>query len=101
MEKNVRTEISNHVNKFFQIFSNFYNSRPLCVGDKQTNHILHYIELTMKADGTGGQETIKRPRVRCDTQEIAASVSEKINYAKALFEERSQTVMSSQDILDD
>lgn len=55
----------------------------------------------MRVDGLGGQETIKKPRVRCDTEEIAVSVSEKINYSKALFEERSQTVLSSQDILDD
>ncbi|KAK6626649.1 hypothetical protein RUM44_009125 [Polyplax serrata] len=81
--------------------NNFYHSQPLSLDEKHTNQVLHYIELTMRADATGGQETIKRPRVRCDNQSTAISVSEKINYSKALFEERSQTVMSSEDVLDD
>ncbi|KAL0274818.1 UNVERIFIED_CONTAM: hypothetical protein PYX00_002852 [Menopon gallinae] len=82
---------------------NLYHVQPVSVEDNAKGNSLHYIELTVKAEMSGliGQDVIKRPRVRCDSRDIAVSVSEQINYAKALFEERSKTLISSQEILDE
>lgn len=41
-----------------------------------------------------GQDTIKRPRVRCETGEVARNVSRQINYAKRLYDERLLTLLS-------
>ncbi|XP_058797313.1 intermembrane lipid transfer protein Vps13D isoform X2 [Phymastichus coffea] len=66
---------------------------------------LHYIELTSRADvGTihfDGPEILRRPKVRCDSEDIAKWVSRQINYAKGMHEERRLTLMSSDNLLDD
>lgn len=48
-----------------------------------TSHTLH------------GDVAVKRPRVRCDSEAIALSVSRQINYAKSIYAERLQTLISS------
>lgn len=35
---------------------------------------------------------LKRPQVRCDSEKIARTVSQQINYARTMFEERTQAV---------
>ncbi|XP_016844832.1 vacuolar protein sorting-associated protein 13D isoform X2 [Nasonia vitripennis] len=67
---------------------------------------LHYIELTSRADSVGtinfdGPEILRRPKVRCDSEDIAKWVSRQINYAKGMHEERRLTLMSSDNMLDD
>lgn len=68
--------------------------------------VLHYIELTSRIDPVtthvvDGPELLRRPKVRCDNEEIAKRVSQQINNAKGMHAERSLTLMSSDNMLDD
>lgn len=68
--------------------------------------VLYYIELTSRIDNNNclnndGNEILRRPKVRCDNQDIAKWVSQQINYAKGMHQERSLTLMSSDTMLDD
>lgn len=49
-----------------------------------------YIELVGKFDDS---DTHKRPRVRCDSERIARAVTQKINYARGMFDEMTQAVI--------
>ncbi|XP_033219342.1 vacuolar protein sorting-associated protein 13D isoform X2 [Belonocnema kinseyi] len=66
---------------------------------------LHYIELTSRdsvaSTNLVGSEVLRRPKVRCDNEAVAKWVSQQINYAKGMHEERSLTLMSSDNMLDD
>ncbi|XP_047110726.1 vacuolar protein sorting-associated protein 13D [Schistocerca piceifrons] len=68
---------------------------------------MYYIELTVRAEAASErlvvlQEAVKKPRVRCDDEITAKQVSHHINYAKGLFEERRNTLVSlGYDILED
>lgn len=67
---------------------------------------LHYIELTSRTESGAllnldGPELLRRPKVRCDSEEVAKWVSQQINYAKGMHEERSLTLTSSDNMLDD
>ncbi|XP_012282695.1 vacuolar protein sorting-associated protein 13D isoform X2 [Orussus abietinus] len=68
---------------------------------------LHYIELTSRTTDSGqvayldGSERLRKPLVRCDSEGVAKWVSQQINYAKGMHEERSMTLTSSDNILDD
>lgn len=68
--------------------------------------VVYYIELTSRIDSAGvaaydGPEVLRRPKVRCDSEDIAKWASQQINYAKGMHEERSLTLMSSDNMLDD
>ncbi|XP_072751576.1 intermembrane lipid transfer protein Vps13D isoform X2 [Anoplolepis gracilipes] len=69
--------------------------------------ILYYIELISRFDSSaavnldGVAELLRRPKVRCDNEEVAKRVSQQINYAKGMHEERSLTLSSSDNMLDD
>ncbi|XP_057336557.1 intermembrane lipid transfer protein Vps13D isoform X1 [Microplitis mediator] len=67
--------------------------------------VIYYIELTSRIDSGlinfDAPEVLRRPKVRCDTDEIAKWVSQQINYAKGMHEEKSLTLMSSDNMLDD
>lgn len=56
----------------------------------------HYIEITMHVQSTSTalvyQDPVKKPRVRCESQELAASVLQQLNYAKRLYDERLHTL---------
>ncbi|KAL0131079.1 hypothetical protein PUN28_002577 [Cardiocondyla obscurior] len=74
----------------------------------QSNSItLHYIELISRFDSSaavnldGLAELLRRPKVRCDNEEITKRVSQQINYAKGMHEERNLTLSSSDNMLDD
>ncbi|XP_078044296.1 vacuolar protein sorting 13D isoform X1 [Augochlora pura] len=67
---------------------------------------LHYIELISRSDSTitmniDGPEPLRRPKVRCDNEDVAKRVSQQINYAKGMHEERNLTLSSSDNMLDD
>ncbi|KZC09178.1 Vacuolar protein sorting-associated protein 13D [Dufourea novaeangliae] len=67
---------------------------------------LHYIELISRSDSAvvvtmDGPELLRRPKVRCDNEDVAKRVSQQINYAKGMHEERSLTLTSSDNMLDD
>ncbi|XP_025991492.2 vacuolar protein sorting-associated protein 13D isoform X3 [Solenopsis invicta] len=75
----------------------------------QSNNItLHYIELISRLDSSAAVNLdgladglLRRPKVRCDNEEVAKRVSQQINYAKGMHEERSLTLSSSDNMLDD
>ncbi|RLU23666.1 hypothetical protein DMN91_003872 [Ooceraea biroi] len=74
----------------------------------QSNNVtLYYIELISRFDSSaavnldGLAELWRRPKVRCDSEEVAKHVSQQINYAKGMHEERSLTLSSSDNMLDD
>lgn len=85
--------------------SELNRSHPVTVEESHT--AAYYIELTIRAEVASVfykdqlTESVKRPRFRCDTRDIAISVSEQINYAKALYEERSKTLISTQELIDE
>ncbi|XP_044592109.1 vacuolar protein sorting-associated protein 13D isoform X2 [Cotesia glomerata] len=65
--------------------------------------VVYYIELTSRIDSGmsfDAPEVLRRPRVRCDSDEIAKRVSQQVNYAKGMHEERSLTLMSDS-VVDD
>ncbi|EFN79344.1 Vacuolar protein sorting-associated protein 13D [Harpegnathos saltator] len=70
---------------------------------------LYYIELISLHDrsdftatvNSDGHELLRRPKVRCDNEEVAKRVSRQISYAKGMYEERSLTLSSSDNMLDD
>ncbi|XP_014236722.1 vacuolar protein sorting-associated protein 13D isoform X1 [Trichogramma pretiosum] len=69
---------------------------------------LHYIELTSRTESSnqmasfeGAAEMLRRPKVRCDNEEVAKWVSRQINYAKGMHEERRLTLTSTENVLDD
>ncbi|KAG7207931.1 hypothetical protein KM043_009519 [Ampulex compressa] len=67
---------------------------------------LYYIELISRSDSaTGinfdGPELLRRPKVRCDNEDVAKRVSQQINYAKGMHDERRLTLSSSDNMLDD
>ncbi|XP_076684056.1 vacuolar protein sorting 13D isoform X4 [Andrena cerasifolii] len=67
---------------------------------------LYYIELISRSDSAvtvnvDGPELLRRPKVRCDNEDVAKRVSQQINYAKGMHEERSLTLSSSDNMLDD
>ncbi|KAL6436334.1 hypothetical protein ACFW04_004699 [Cataglyphis niger] len=74
---------------------------------QSNNVILYYIELISRFDSSaavnldGVAELLRRPKVRCDNEEVAKRVSQQINYAKGMHEERSLTLSSSDNMLDD
>jgi vacuolar protein sorting-associated protein 13D len=54
----------------------------------------YYIELVGQFDDN---ETRKRPQVRCDNERIARRVTQKINYARNIFDEMTQAVIEGND----
>jgi len=59
---------------------------------------MFYLELTIKGglQPSSVTESICRPRVLCDTEAIAIKVSQKINYAKGLYEEMVNTLVTQE-----
>lgn len=64
----------------------------------EDGEIRHYIELLLHIVGGSQfldyQDQVKKPRVRCETAELAKTVSRQINYAKRLYDERLLTLVS-------
>jgi len=61
--------------------------------DGNGNESKHYLELVGKMDL---ETSHKRPRVRCDGEDLARLVSQQINYALDMFEETQQAVIESE-----
>ena len=85
-----------HVMRFWYVyylfvFRNLYHCKPVILqGDESKTEHKHYIELTVKAEWPEGHIithpsdlAIKRPKVRCDSQEIAHKV--RLSKAKRLM----------------
>ncbi|XP_053983789.1 intermembrane lipid transfer protein Vps13D isoform X2 [Hylaeus volcanicus] len=67
---------------------------------------LYYIELISRSDSAvnvsvDGPELLRRPKVRCENEEVAKRVSQQINYAKGMHEEHSLTLSTSDNMVDD
>lgn len=76
--------------------ANIYQCVSISVpGENQES--LHYIELTM----TSEDGTAKRPRVRCDMEATAQTVTARINHARRGLEQRRQTVLPLVDPLEE
>lgn len=52
----------------------------------------HYIEMMVR-----GGSALRRPRIRCDTEELARAVTRQVNYAKRLHEEAAHTLRTQDD----
>ncbi|XP_054285267.1 intermembrane lipid transfer protein VPS13D-like [Macrosteles quadrilineatus] len=91
----VRVFSGNTFNSFLQVhLRELVSCHPLSLYEGGTT--LHYIELAIRVEGALlSQEPVKRPRVRCDTNTIAAWVSQQVNHARAIYIERQHTLMSS------
>ncbi|XP_034247458.1 vacuolar protein sorting-associated protein 13D isoform X2 [Thrips palmi] len=81
------------------LLSDLFECQP--VAKQDGSNTLHFIELTIRADISGGasggtsQESIKRPLVRCNSERVSVWVSQQVNYAKEMFEERRYTLLRS------
>ncbi|KAF5273971.1 hypothetical protein FQA39_LY01087 [Lamprigera yunnana] len=62
------------------------------------SEIRHYVDITMRVVGTNAAlvytDPIKRPRIRCESMELAQSVSQQLSYAKRLYNDRLHTLIS-------
>lgn len=77
------------------------------VVQSKDNHEVHYIEMVISNQPIDPNESmssepdeLKRPQVRCDNGKVATTVSQKINYAKVMFQERIQAVIEDVDLED-
>lgn len=55
----------------------------------------YYIEIPTLVSGssmTQNQRAVKKPRVRCDSKELMFAVTQRLNYARQLYNERLHTV---------
>lgn len=60
----------------------------------------HYVELGVRgggAAGAAGAEGVRRPRVQCDSRELAAWVARHAAYARQLYYEHSHTLLENTD----
>lgn len=66
--------------------------------ETESSETRHYIELTIHVSASGTSmiymDPVKKPRVRCDTSDLAKRVSRQINHAKRLYDERLHTLTS-------
>ncbi|XP_064107510.1 intermembrane lipid transfer protein VPS13D-like isoform X2 [Macrobrachium nipponense] len=85
-------------------YRDLYQCRALVLEVEGSLDRKHYIELTLKGERSeiqgmarSSELAYKRPKVRCDTQEIAWRVAQQINYARNLHEELRQTLLSEEE----
>ncbi|XP_063884386.1 intermembrane lipid transfer protein VPS13D-like isoform X2 [Scylla paramamosain] len=86
-------------------YRDLYHCKPVILqGDESEIEHKHYIELTLKAEWPEGHIiprpsdlAYKRPKVRCDSQEIAHKVAQQINYARNLHDELRQTLLMQEE----
>ncbi len=61
----------------------------------------HYVEILVRqvdpassssSPGSDVPAPVKRPQVRCDSEKVAKTVARQINYARTMYEERTQAV---------
>lgn len=75
-------------------FSDLLQCQPVTL--TEGSEIRHYIEITMRIAGTSAalvyQDPVKKPRIRCDSMELAHSVSQQLSYAKRLYNDRLHTL---------
>nr|XP_018896804.1 PREDICTED: vacuolar protein sorting-associated protein 13D isoform X1 [Bemisia tabaci] len=101
--------------QMIRIFTVNASNTPSVVTKINLNHILHcqplilqgmegnwmyYIELKLHSDSTVRyfeEDPVKKPRIRCETKDIAFWVSEQINYARNVYMERHMTLSSTAD----
>ncbi|XP_059469653.1 intermembrane lipid transfer protein VPS13D isoform X2 [Neocloeon triangulifer] len=79
------------------------NCRPIQETDANNpSRVLHYVELSEQVEGNKDDEEpqMRRPRVRCDTEETSKWVSQQIIFAKGMYEERIRTLATLPDLDD-
>ncbi|XP_053697242.1 intermembrane lipid transfer protein Vps13D [Sabethes cyaneus] len=62
---------------------------------KSTTYIEFCLMLPSKSLTPSAPEMVKRPRVRCQNEEIAKKICHHINFAKCIYDEREQTLNSN------
>ncbi|XP_065089816.1 intermembrane lipid transfer protein Vps13D isoform X2 [Ochlerotatus camptorhynchus] len=62
---------------------------------KRTTYIEFCLTLPSKSLTPSAPEMVKRPRVRCQNEEIAKKICHHINFAKCIYDEREQTLYSN------
>ncbi|XP_025836301.1 vacuolar protein sorting-associated protein 13D [Agrilus planipennis] len=76
--------------------SDLQQCQPVTVSEGSDSR--YYIEITMKVSNANStalyQDAIKRPIIRCDSYDLARWVSQQVNYAKRLYDERLHTLTS-------
>lgn len=72
------------------------------VSERDGSEVRHYIEITIHISGTSAsvmyQDPIKKPKVRCDSGELAKQVRDQLHYAKRLYVEKLHTLVTSDNI---
>ncbi|KAK5644974.1 hypothetical protein RI129_006274 [Pyrocoelia pectoralis] len=62
------------------------------------SEIRHYVDISMRVSSTSAQlayiDPIKRPRIRCESMELAHSVAQQLSYAKRLYNDRLHTLIT-------
>lgn len=76
-------------------FSDFESCKT--IAEREGTESRHYIEITMHVSNSSSavyQDAIKKPKVRCDSADLAKAVTEQLNYAKRLHIERMHTLIT-------
>lgn len=58
----------------------------------------HFVELGVRGGGGGAAEALRRPRVQCDSAELAAWVAKHAAYARQLYHDRVHTLLPPGDL---
>uniref|UniRef100_A0A336MDN8 CSON015545 protein n=1 Tax=Culicoides sonorensis TaxID=179676 RepID=A0A336MDN8_CULSO len=68
------------------------------IENPKSKKLCHYIEfcLTSPSKSITPNAQVKRPRVKCQSEEMAQIASRHINYARSIYEEREQTLTNDQ-----
>ncbi|KAK4875461.1 hypothetical protein RN001_011883 [Aquatica leii] len=88
---------SNSLTTFLEVhISDVIQCQPVTLAEG--SEIRHYVDITMRVAGTNAAlvytDPIKRPRIRCESMELAHSVSQQLSYAKRLYNDRLHTLIS-------
>lgn len=102
IESSLRYLLQNNYIFFFlliRLFSDFETCKTIT--EREGSETRHYIEITIHISGSSAaalvyQDAIKKPRVRCDSAEIAEAVRGQLNYAKRLYVERLHTLIAGE-----
>ncbi|KAJ6645642.1 Vacuolar protein sorting-associated protein 13D [Pseudolycoriella hygida] len=97
-EESTTTILTHHLSELISCHPVSVNVAP--TGHK-TKKFQYYIELCLslssKSLNYSGHEVLKRPRVRCQTEEMSQRAAHHINYAKSVYDEREHTLNLNSD----
>ncbi|XP_037024186.1 vacuolar protein sorting-associated protein 13D isoform X2 [Bradysia coprophila] len=93
-EESTTTVLTHHLSELISCYPVSVNVAPTGHKTKYQFYIELCLSLTSKSLNYAGQEVVKRPRVRCQSEEMSQRAAHHINYAKSVYDEREHTLNS-------